>query len=317
MESRETQAREPMKDGGKRGLRQVSIHGHDVSYRRSGDGPAILLIHGMAGSSRTWKEVTPLLARSYTVIAPDLLGHGDSAKPLGGDYSLGAFASGLRDLLAVVGIERATVVGQSLGGGIAMQFAYQHPELCERMVLVNSGGLGREVSWMLRALTLPGAEYLMPVLFPAFLRDRGNDVNRFLVRKGIRAPYMAEIWRAYASLVEPDNRPAFVRTLRAVVDAGGQVVSAKDRLYFTAAMPTLIVWGDADHIIPVAHAYSAHEAMPGSRLEIFEGVGHFPHVEEPLRFAEVLSDFIQTTDPARPDQQDYRELILARARKSS
>jgi pimeloyl-ACP methyl ester carboxylesterase len=292
-------------------LQYVSIHGHEVSYRMGGDGPAILLIHGMAGSSLTWKEVMPLLARSYTVLAPDLLGHGESAKPLG-DYSLGSFASGLRDFLAVVGVERMTVVGQSLGGGVAMQLAYQYPELCERLALVNSGGLGREVSWMLRLLTLPGAEFIMPVLFPAFVRDRGNDLSQFLLRKGLRAPRIAEMWRAYVSLAEPENRRAFVRTLRAVVDTGGQVVSAKDRLYLTVGMPTLIVWGDADHIIPVAHAYAAHEAMPGSRLEVFEGVGHFPHAEEPLRFAAVLTDFIETTRPALLGRQEFRELVRTR-----
>ena len=292
-------------------LQHVSIHGYDVSYRMGGDGPAILLIHGMAGSSLTWKEVMPLLARSYTVLAPDLLGHGESAKPLG-DYSLGSFASGLRDFLAVVGVERMTVVGQSLGGGVAMQLAYQYPELCERLVLVNSGGLGREVSWMLRVLTLPGAEFIMPVLFPSFVRDRGNDLSQFLLRKGLRAPRIAEMWRAYVSLAEPENRRAFVRTLRAVVDPGGQVVSAKDRLYLTVGMPTLIVWGDADHIIPVAHAYAAHEAMPGSRLEVFEGVGHFPHAEEPLRFAAVLTDFIETTKPALLGSQEFRERVRTR-----
>lgn len=290
------------------GLQHVSIHGQGVSYHRGGDGPAILLIHGMAGSSRTWKEIMPLLARSYTVIAPDLLGHGRSAKPLG-DYSLGSLASGLRDFLAVVGVERTTVVGQSLGGGVAMQLAYQHAELCERLVLVNSGGLGREVSWLVRALTLPGAEFIMPILFPWFVRDRGNDLSQFLLRKGLRAPRIAEMWRAYVSLVEPENRRAFVRTLRAVVDPSGQAVSAKNRLYLAARMPTLIVWGDEDRIIPVAHAYAAHDAIPGSRLEVFEGVGHFPHVEDPLRFAAVLTDFIETTEPALLEPQDFREFV--------
>jgi len=292
-------------------LEHVSIHGHGVSYRMGGEGPAILLIHGMAGSSLTWKEVMPLLAQSHTVLAPDLLGHGESAKPLG-DYSLGSFASGLRDFLSVVGVERMTVVGQSLGGGVAMQLAYQYPELCERLALVNSGGLGREVSWMLRVLTLPGAEFIMPVLFPAFVRDRGNDLSQFLLRRGLRAPRIAEMWRAYVSLAEPENRRAFVRTLRAVVDPGGQVVSAKDRLYLTVGMPTLIVWGDADRIIPVAHAYAAHEAMPGSRLEVFEGVGHFPHAEEPLRFAAVLTNFIETTKPALLGRQEFSELVRTR-----
>jgi len=294
-------------------LRHVTLHGHDVGYRMAGEGPVVLLIHGMAGSSRTWRDVMPPLARDHTVIAPDLLGHGESAKPLG-DYSLGAYASGLRDLVVgALGVERATIVGQSLGGGVAMQLAYQHPELCERLVLVGSGGLGREVSWILRMLTLPAAEYLMPIFFPRFLRDRGNRVSTFLRDRGIRAPHLAEMWRAYASLAEPESRQAFVRTLRAVIDPGGQTVSAADRLYLAAAVPTLIVWGDRDDIIPVEHARRAHELMPGSRLEIFEGAGHFLHVEQPARFVEVLSDFIARSEPARQDLAAYRELLLARA----
>ena len=130
-------------------LSQIVIHGHDVSYRRAGDGEVVLLIHGLAGSSVTWRDVQPVLATSFDVIAPDLLGHGESAKPVG-DYSLGAFASGMRDFLAVLGVPSATIVGHSFGGGVAMQLAYQHPELCDRLVLVGSGGLGREVSWLLR-----------------------------------------------------------------------------------------------------------------------------------------------------------------------
>lgn len=294
-------------------LRHVTLHGHDVAYRMAGEGPAIVLIHGMAGSSRTWHGVMPLLARDYTVIAPDLLGHGGSAKPMG-DYSLGAYASGLRDLIVgALGIERATLVGQSFGGGVAMQLAYQHPELCERLVLAGSGGLGREVSWILRLLTLPAAEYVMPILCPRFLRDRGNRLSAFLGDHGIRAPHVAEMWRAYASLAEPENRHAFVRTLRAVIDPGGQTVSAADRLYLSAAVPTLILWGDQDDIIPVEHAYRAHELMPGSRLEIFEGAGHFLHVEEPVRFVEALGDFIARTEPARRDPDSFRELLRARA----
>lgn len=290
-------------------LRHVTLHGHDVGFRMAGEGPAILLIHGMAGSSRTWRDVMPLLARDYTVIAPDLLGHGESAKPMG-DYSLGAHASGLRDLLAgALGIDHATLVGQSLGGGVAMQLAYQHPELCDRLVLVGSGGLGREVSWLLRMLTLPGAEYLMPLFFPRFLRDRGNELSGFLRDRGIRAPHAAEMWRAYASLAEPDNRHAFVKTMRAVIDPGGQTVSANDRLYLTGSVPSLLVWGDQDDIIPVEHAHAAHARMPGSRLEIFEGAGHFLHVEEPARFAAVLRDFIEKTEPASNDVSSFRERL--------
>jgi pimeloyl-ACP methyl ester carboxylesterase len=290
-------------------LRQARIHGHDVRYRMAGEGPVILLIHGMAGSSRTWLDVMKILARDYTVVAPDLLGHGESAKPLG-DYSLGAYASGLRDLLVgTLGIESATLVGQSLGGGVAMQLAYQHPELCQRLALVASGGLGREVSWVLRALALPGAEYVIPPLFPRAARRAGDKVVRFFHERGVRAPHVAEMWQAYASLTETPNRRAFIRTVRAVIDPGGQTVSARDRLYLAAAVPTLIVWGDQDDIIPVAHARAAHELMPESRLEIFEGAGHFLHVEQPLRFAETLRDFIESTAPAQRDASTFRELL--------
>jgi pimeloyl-ACP methyl ester carboxylesterase len=179
-----------------------------------------------------------------------------------------------------------------------MQLAYQHPELAERMVLVCSGGLGREVTWMIRALSLPGAEYVAPVIFPRFVRDLGDRVAGVAQRFGIRSPRLAEIWDAYATLTDPEHRAAFLRTVHAVIEPGGQAVSATDRLYLAAAMPTLIVWGDADPIIPVRHGIAAHDAMPGSRLEIFEGVGHFPHAEEPARFTSVLLDFLATTEPA-------------------
>jgi pimeloyl-ACP methyl ester carboxylesterase len=272
-------------------LQSVCIHGHEVRYRRDGNGPVLLLVHGIAGSSRTWREVMPALAENHEVIAPDLLGHGESAKPAG-DYSLGAYASGLRDFLGVLGVPRATVVGHSFGGGVAMQLAYQHPELCERLVLVASGGLGREVSWMLRLLAVPGSEVLMPLLFPSFLRNRGNDLGRRLHDVGIRSARIDEMWRSYASLADSPNRSAFLRTLRAVVAPRGQVVSAMDRLYLAAALPTLIVWGDRDDIIPVAHAHAAHAAIPASRLEIFAGAAHFPHAERPSKFVAVLSDFV-------------------------
>ena len=282
-----------------------------MAFRRAGRGPAILLIHGIAGSSRTWEQVLPLLARDHTVIAPDLVGHGESAKPPG-DYSLGAHASVLRDLLSVLGIELVTVVGQSFGGGVAMQFSYQFPENCERLVLVSSGGLGREVSWILRLLTLPGVEYALPVLFPGFVRDRGNDLMQFLHRAGFRHARAVEGWRAYASLTEAANRMAFVRTLRSVVDPGGQSVNAMDRIYLAARMPTLIIWGDRDTIIPVSHARAAHAAIAGSRIEIIEGAGHFPHVEEPLRFAEILSDFMETTRPSSITAEERRALLVNR-----
>jgi len=289
-------------------IQRVSIHGYDVGYRRGGQGPVLVLLHGIAGSSRTWLPAMRLLRSEFSVLAPDFLGHGKSAKPLG-DYSLGNHASAMRDLLHLLDIDRATVVGQSFGGGVAMQLAYQFPERCERLVLVDAGGLGREVSWILRLITLPGSEYVMPLLFPGFAREWGDAVAGFFRSHGIRNPEVGEMWRSYRSLTEADNRQAFVRTMRAVIDPGGQSVSAIDRLYLAAHMPTLIVWGDRDRMIPVHHAYAAHDALPNSRLEVMQGVGHFPHVEEPARFVEILTDFMRTTEPSAFTPEELRALL--------
>jgi pimeloyl-ACP methyl ester carboxylesterase len=289
-------------------VQHVRIHGEEVAYRRGGRGPVLLLLHGIAGSSGTWLAVMRLLKDDYTVLAPDFLGHGKSAKPLG-DYSLGNHASGIRDFLHMLDIERVTVVGQSFGGGVALQFAYQFPELCERLVLVDAGGLGREVSLLLRLITLPAVEYVMPVLFPRFARGWGDPVVRFLGNRGVRNARAIEMWRAYRSLTEHENQQAFFRTMRAVIDPGGQSVSAMSRLYLAAHLPTLIVWGEQDRIIPVAHAYQAHQAIPNSRLEIIAGVGHFPHAEEPLHFVEILRDFLRTTEPGSFTPHERRELL--------
>src|SRR5918994_5042911 len=156
-------------------LREIELHGHRVAYRCAGSGPAVVLVHGMTSTSATWERVMPYLATRFTVIAPDLIGHGESAKPRG-DYSLGAYASGVRDLMVTLGHESATFVGHSLGGGVAMQLAYQFPERYERLVLVDSGGLGREVSPMLRPATLPGAELVLPVLADRRLVNGGGGV---------------------------------------------------------------------------------------------------------------------------------------------
>lgn len=280
-------------------VREILIHGHRLAYREAGAGPVLLLVHGMAGSMTTWRHVMPALAADFTVVAPDLPGHGESEKNVG-DYSLGAFASTLRDLLVALGHERATVVGQSLGGGIAMQFAYQYPERCGRLVLVGSGGLGREVNPLLRVLSLPGSEGVLRLACAAPIQDAAQAVGRFGAKFGLAtAPEIGELWRSYASLRDDETRRAFLRTLRAVIDRSGQAVSAANRLHLAAEVPTLIVWGDADPIIPVEHARAAHEAIANSRLEIFPGVGHYPHCEAPERFVAVLKDFVESTVPAR------------------
>jgi pimeloyl-ACP methyl ester carboxylesterase len=276
----------------------ISVHGHDISYRTGGTGPVVLLIHGMAGSSSSWVPILDDLAPHVTYLAPDLPGHGQSDKPRG-DYSLGAHASLLRDLMNALGHERATIVGQSLGGGIAMQFSYQYPERCERLVLVCAGGLGEEVMPTLRVLAAPGMEYVLPIACQPFIRTSVEAVAGLAAKIGLHpTPATVEKWRAYTSLIEPSTRDAFLQTLRSVVDVKGQRVSAHDKLYLAAGTPSLIVWGDRDPIIPVAHAYEAHAALASSRLEIMEGVGHFPHCEDPRRFARILLDFIANSDAA-------------------
>ena len=285
--------------------RTVTLHGRPVSYVKAGSGPLLLLIHGIAGSVENWQEVIEPLAQRHTVVAPSLPGHGRSA-PGAGDYSLGALASGLRDLLVALGYERATLVGHSLGGGIAMQFAYQFPEITERLALVSSGGLGPEVSAILRAAALPGADLFIGVT--ATLGSTvGSKVARGLAVVGLRPTAdVAEVARGYASLVDHDRRAAFLATLRGVVGTGGQRVSARDRFYLAEGMPVLIIWGARDRIIPVRHGEEAHAAIPGSRLEVFDKVGHLPQLEAPGRFIAALEQFIGDTEPAPFDAERWR-----------
>jgi len=288
----------------------LELHGERLAYRDAGAGEALLLIHGMAGSSATWREVIPELSKKYRVLAPDLLGHGESTKPRG-DYSLGAFAASLRDLLDELGISRVTVVGQSLGGGVAMQFTYQHRDYCQRLVLISSGGLGPDLNWLLRILSAPGVELVLPVVAPQPVLKLGNKLGSWLTSARIQSPRASEMWSAYCSLSDRPTRQAFLRTLRSVVDYRGQAVSALGKIHVSHGLPTLLIWGEQDRIIPVSHGYAAHEALPGSRLEVLAGVGHFPHVESPSTVVDILDDFIATTGRdadltnRRTDQKPY------------
>jgi pimeloyl-ACP methyl ester carboxylesterase len=287
------------------GVKTVTLHGRETTYLGAGKGPVLLLIHGMAGTCENWRAVIEPLARNHTVIAPDLPGHGASAAG-SGDYSIGNLASGLRDLLLALGHERATLVGHSLGGGIAMQFAYQFPEMIERLVLVSSGGLGLEVSPVLRAAALPGADLFISATASAGQKI-GNAVGRRLSAAGIKpAPDLAEVVRGYASLADPSRRKAFLATLRSVVGTKGQSVSASDRFYLAEEVPMLIVWGGRDPIIPVSHGEDAHRALPGSRLEIFAGAGHMVALEQPGHFIAVLESFIAENEPAVFDREEWR-----------
>jgi pimeloyl-ACP methyl ester carboxylesterase len=295
-------------------LQHIRIHGNEIGYRSAGSGPLVVLVHGLATTSGTWGRVMPALAERFSVVAVDLLGHGGSTKAAG-DYSLGAQASGIRDLMIALGHERGTLVGHSLGGGVTLQFAYQFPARCERLVLVDSGGLGKDVALHLRALSFPGMEHIMPpVAFAPQLHAAGATVVGWLRRVGLRpAPSFDEMWSTYGALADAETRRAFFHTLNSVVDLRGQRPSAINRLYLLAALPTLIVWGERDRLIPVSHARAAHEAIPGSVLKVFEGCGHFPQHERPEEFARTLTDFIDSTVPATLSEAHLGELLGAPA----
>ena len=290
--------------------RTIEVHGCPINFIEAGSGPVLLLIHGMAGTCANWESVIEPLAINHTVIAPDFPGHGSSA-PGGGDYSLGALASSLRDLMLTLGHERATLVGHSLGGGVAMQFTYQFPEMVERLVLVSSGGLGPDVSPILRAAALPGAELFISATAGVGSRI-GSVVGRGLGLVGLRPNTdLAEVTRGYATLTDRDRRKAFVATLRSVVGMEGQRVAALDKLYLAEALPLLILWGENDPIIPVGHARETHAQLPSSRLEIFEDTGHVPQLERPGRFIAVLERFLAETEPAEFDRDEWRARFKA------
>ena len=297
-------------DSGRAPLTRAKLHGHELCFTDTGaghDGPgvaagsAILFVHGLMSSSRTWTAQLDRLAAGHRVVAPDLFGHGESAKPVG-DYSLGAHAASLRDLLDTLGISSATVVGHSLGGGIALQLAYLFPERVDALVLVSSGGLGRELNPILRAATLPGSELVLPVIASDWVHGVGDTALRVWSRIGLPAisPSSDEAWRSLASLADGDTRRAFLATSRSVIDVGGQTVSAQNRLSSIGSRPVMLVWGERDRIVPAAHVEAARREIPHTRVEIFSRSGHFPYLDEPDRFAAVLDDFIAATAAAQP-----------------
>ena len=277
--------------------RTATLHGHELWYVDSGSGPAVLFIHGLLGSHQNWAHLVDALDDSHRLLAPDLFGHGASANPMG-DYSLGAHAATLRDLLDQLDIDKVTLVGHSFGGGIALQFCYLFPDRVERLVLVASGGLGRSVSPLLRSATLPGAEWVLPVLASGWVQARAEGAGRVLARVGWKAGADAsQAWHGFTSLSDGESRRAFLATTRSVIDPGGQTVTAHDHLPTASPIATMVVWGTKDRMIPAWHAATAAKAIPGCRVELFEGAGHFPHLEDPDRFAALLSDFMTEATP--------------------
>lgn len=291
-------------------MQRVQVHGYERAFFKMGEGPPLLLIHGLGSHHRTWLPAISWLAERYTVIAPDLLGHGESAKPRA-DYSAGGYANGMRDLLAVLGVERVTVVGHSFGGGVAMQFAYQYPQLVERIVLVASGGLGRQMNPLLRALTLPGSGLALSVATAKPVRPAASALMRAAHRS--RLPYTADgqvLCDVYSTLDSRESRRALLHVLRAHADWRGQVISMRDRAYMTRHVPCLVVWGKRDCVLPVAHAQVAREVMPGASVQIFGRAGHFPHEDQPAEFAAAVIDFIESTPAAAHDPHRWRRRLV-------
>ncbi|MDF2967916.1 MAG: alpha/beta fold hydrolase [Nocardioidaceae bacterium] len=285
------------------------LHGHRRAYYRCGEGPLLLLLHGLGCDATTWLPVLPRLATRFTVIAPDLLGHGRSDKPRA-DYSLGGYANGMRDLITVLGFDRATVVGHSFGGGVAMQFAYQFPERTERLALVAPGGLGAEVSWAVRALTLPGMGAVIGAATRPVLRPAVAGALRGLARTGLpHTQDLGEVAGIYEQMADPTARSAIRHVVRAVVDWRGQVVTMTDRAYLTRQLPTCVVWGVDDDVIPVGHAAEVRASAPDAQVHVLRDAAHFPHRDHPDRFAEIITDFVAGTRPASYRRARFRSLL--------
>ncbi|MFD6061050.1 alpha/beta fold hydrolase [Rhodococcus wratislaviensis] len=275
-------------------LESVVLH-HDVlRFVDIGGGPPVVLVHGLLGSHESWAPQIRRLAKKHRVVAPDLFGHGQSDKP-SGDYSLSAHAATLRDLMDHLGISSAAFVGHSLGGGIVMQLSYLFPERVDRLCLVSSGGLGPEVSLFLKAATLPGSELVLPLLASDRLRRTTENILNHLGRLGLPVQpsrSAAETWRSLKTVSDRSSRAAFLASTRAVVGLRGQTVSAKQHFSKFESLPSLLVWGGRDKMIPASHAENLRRVVPHSRVEIFPRAGHFPQLDEPELFYRVLDQFL-------------------------
>ena len=285
--------------------RSREINGVELAWREAGPagGEPLVLIHGLAESSHTWDAVLPhLTGRGYHVIAVDLLGHGRSGSPRIADYSIPGLAVLVRDLLLLLELDQVTLVGHSLGGGIALQLAYLWPELVGRVVLVSSGGLGRTVGAVLRVLSVPVP--VGPLMAIPLNRLTAAAVKGFHRRLGSDHPKTEDWVRIFEGLSDPDRRRAFLRVVRGTIGAGGQRVAAINRLHLADAQPVQIIWGENDAIIPVGHGRRAHSMVADSRLEVVPDTGHFPHLDHPERVAQTITRFLESTMPSTLGTQD-------------
>ncbi|MBB5867356.1 pimeloyl-ACP methyl ester carboxylesterase [Allocatelliglobosispora scoriae] len=278
----------------------------------AGRGEPVLLVHGLGGSRRTWRHLLPSLAATHTVIAVDLAGHGDSDEP-GGDYSVGAHAAALRDLVVRLGYRRVTVVGHSLGGGIAMQFAYQFPDRVDRLVLIGSGGLGRDLTMVLRAATLPGSEIVV-----AGFSHLPGAVTRHLVPLMSRIPGCvsrhdaAAVSDAIADLRHAGRRHTFIKTAQTVIDWSGQTIDATRHLTQLGDLPTLVIWGSDDRTIPPAHQSGIVKHLAHAHLAEIADAGHYPHETHTAAVLPLLQHFLATAPAARHTESRWRRRLILR-----
>lgn len=288
----------------------VDLNGTQVSYRHFlGQGTPVLLVHGVGSSIDTWSEVYSRLTQTgRSVVAVDLFGHGKSGSG-NGDYSLGANATMLRDVLNFLDIDQVHLVGHSLGGGVSMQMFYQYPDRITSLTLIASGGLGIEVGMSLRAATLPGSELVIRVISRPEVTSTLKSVVGVLEVFGVRRHgFDDRLIQTLQDLQDEEKLSGFVNTLRSVIGIRGQRVSALNRLALVNPERTLIIWGDRDPMLPPAHGYALHELLPGSRIVIVPNGGHDPHGDSPALVFNELVDHIERAEVASISESGARSI---------
>lgn len=281
-----------------------------IAYTRTGSGPPLLLVHGLGGTRSTWAAIIPQLSLVFTVIAVDLPGHGDSDAPLG-DYSPGAQASALRDVVVGLGFERVSLAGHSLGGGAVMQFAYQFPERTERLVLISSGGFGSEVTPLLRAATLPGAEMLISGLARVPRAVTGPVLGVLsLVPTLMSREDAVPLADTMVTMGAKRHRRTFIRTARTVLDRHGQLMSAKGTFAALAGIPILIAWGADDRAIPPEHHRRAAQRLPNALTCELANAGHFPQETTPVPLTTAMVSFLTSSAAHAYDEDLWRSRVV-------
>jgi NTE family protein len=287
----------------------TTLHGSRVVYRTVGEGQPIVLIHGLLDSGATWRKVAPILALNHRVIVPDLLGHGDTDGPERADYSVVSHALMVRDLLDDLGIAQATVVGHSLGAGVALALAHACPERVERLAIVSAGGIGQELTPALRFVAAPGADFAVRAVGSRPVVATLRALSWLLSVLGARRPArgVLESTRMLERLADAGRRSAFLQSARAVIDLRGQKSSAM-RYFDTYRMPLCVLWGTRDRVIPARHAELIRAARPDAHIVLLDGVGHSPQLAQPTFVAEALHEWLGRRRPRpgpRPVTADH------------